>query len=139
MQIEVGMVQKPEIAKRLELPPDTTLVVRRRTQFLDGVACSIADSYYPYELVKQTPIMEPRDIKPGVIAWLAEHGWVQNRYVDEVSTRMPEPDEAVRLGLGSGIPVLIQIRTGYADRKPVRVTRTVLRSDRHRIVYELPA
>ncbi|MGH3728805.1 MAG: GntR family transcriptional regulator [Micromonosporaceae bacterium] len=138
MRIEVGMVQASEIAGRLELPSETTLVVRRRTQFLDEVACSIADSFYPYDMVKQTPIMEPRDIRPGVIAWLAEHGWVQNRYVDEVSTRMPEPDDAARLGIGSGIPVLIQIRTGYADATPVRVTRTVLRGDRHRIVYELP-
>ncbi|MGH3734518.1 MAG: GntR family transcriptional regulator [Micromonosporaceae bacterium] len=139
MRIEVAIVQAPEMAARLDLPADATLVVRRRTRFLDGVACSIADSFYPYEIVKGTAIMEPRDIRPGVIAWFAEHGWVQNRYVDEVSTKMPEPDEVARLGLGTGIPVLIQIRTGYVDSKPIRVTRTALAGNRHRIVYELPA
>ncbi|MGH3741620.1 MAG: GntR family transcriptional regulator [Micromonosporaceae bacterium] len=139
-EIEIGMVPAPDlISDRLNLPPDTTVVVRRRTRHLDGVACSIADSYYPYDIVKDTAIMQPHAVKPGVTALLAEQGWVQDRYMDEVSTRMPEPDEARRLGLGSGVPVLFQIRTGYVGARPIRLTRTVLRGDRHRIVYELPA
>ena len=139
-EIEVGLRRAPDdIAEKLGLPRDATVVLRSRLRFLDHDACSVADSYYPYDLVKDTAIMEPHDIKPGAIALLAERGWVQNRYVDEVSTRMPTPDEARRLGLSSGIPVLFQIRTGYVNDQPIRVTRTMLRGDRHRLVYELPS
>ncbi|MQA27190.1 MAG: GntR family transcriptional regulator [Micromonosporaceae bacterium] len=139
-EIEVAVRRAPDgIAEKLGLAKDALVVLRSRLRLLNGDACSIADSYYPYELVKDTPIMEPYDIKRGAIGLLAERGWVQNRYVDEVSTRMPSPDEARRLGLSPGIPVLFQIRTGYVDDKPIRVTRTMLRGDRHRLVYELPS
>ena len=138
-RIEVAIVPAPElVSQRLGLPPHTTVVVRRRLRFVDGEPCSIADSFFPYELVKDTPLMQPADIQPGVVAWLAEHGKPQNRYVDEVSTKMPEPEDAQRLKLGHGVPVLIQNRIHYVDDEPTWVTRIVLRGDRHRVVYSLP-
>lgn len=138
-RIEVAMVRAPELVlRRLDLSPDTTVVVRRRLRQVDGVPCSIADSYFPYEIARDTPIMQPDDIQPGVIAWLAEHGWAQDHYVDEISTRMPEPEDARRLRLGQGVPVLIQNRIHYVKDKPAWLTRIVLRGDRHRVVYELP-
>ena len=137
-QIEVAMERpSPLVADRLHLAPDTIIVVRRRLRFVDGEPCSIADSYFPYPLVKDTPVMQPDVIQPGVIAWLAEHGTVQQRYVDEVSTRMPEPDETRRLRLGQGVPVLIQNRIHYVADHPAWLTRIVLRGDRHRVVYDI--
>lgn len=138
-KIEIAMQRAPElVADRLDLPGDTLVVVRRRLRFVDGAPCSIADSYFPYEMVKDTPVVQPGDIQPGVVSWFAEHGRVQSRYVDEVSTKMPEPDDAYRLQLGQGVPVLIQNRTHYLGDAPAWLTRIVLRGDRHRIVYDLP-
>ncbi|MGH3715206.1 MAG: GntR family transcriptional regulator [Micromonosporaceae bacterium] len=137
--IEIAMERAPElVAARLGLPADATVVVRKRLRYVDGAPCSIADSYFPYEMVKDTPVMSPADIQPGVVSWFAERGRPQSRYVDEVSTKMPEPDEAHRLQLGQGVPVLIQNRTHYLQDAPAWVTRIVLRGDRHRIVYDLP-
>ncbi|MGH3647668.1 MAG: GntR family transcriptional regulator, partial [Micromonosporaceae bacterium] len=138
-QIEIAMERAPGlVADRLGLARDATMVVRKRLRFVDGAPCSIADSYFPYEMVKDTPVMSPTDMQPGVVSWFAEHGRVQSRYVDELSTKMPEPGEAQRLQLGQGVPVLIQNRTHYLEDAPAWVTRIVLRGDRHRIVYDLP-
>jgi DNA-binding GntR family transcriptional regulator len=46
---------------------------------------------------------------------------------------------ASRLEVPPGVPVLVHLRTGYAGERPVRVAVTVMRGDRHRLVYELPA
>jgi GntR family transcriptional regulator len=137
-QIEVGMVRAPQlVANRLGLKPGTIVVARRRLRLVDDVPCSIADSYLPYELAKDTPIMEPEDIEQGMISWLAERGKVQTRYIDEVSTRMPEPEDVRRLRLEHGVPVLIQNRIHFVAEEPAWVTRIVLRGDRHRVVYEI--
>jgi GntR family transcriptional regulator len=71
-------------------------------------------------------------------AVLAEMGHVQVRFVDEITTRMPDPPEAQRLDIGLGVPVLAHVRTGYTEQRPVRVSITILPGDRHKLRYELP-
>ncbi|GAB2664450.1 UTRA domain-containing protein [Kribbella swartbergensis] len=50
---------------------------------------------------------------------------------------MPQPDEARKLGLGQGTPVLVYVRTTYSDKRPLRLTLTIFAGDRNRVVYEL--
>jgi GntR family transcriptional regulator len=58
-------------------------------------------------------------------------------YRDQITTRMPTPEEAQTLDLGAGVPVLAYVRTCYAKDRPVRLTETILAGDRNRLVYEL--
>ena len=65
------------------------------------------------------------------------YGHVEVGYRDELTTRMPTPDEARTLDLGAGVPVLAYARTCYAKDRPVRLTETIFAGDRNRLVYEL--
>jgi GntR family transcriptional regulator len=49
----------------------------------------------------------------------------------------PTPEEASTLDLGTGVPVLVYVRTAYTKDGPVRLTQAVFAGDRNRLVYEL--
>jgi GntR family transcriptional regulator len=137
--IEVGIVAATEyIAERLEVPASENLVVRRRLRSVDGQPSSISESYYLFDLANGTPLLEPQVFSGSATAVLARMGHVQVRYVDEITTRMPDPLEAQRLDIGQGVPVLAHVRTGHTEVRPVRVTVTILPGDRHKLRYELP-
>jgi GntR family transcriptional regulator len=127
----------PGIAQRLDLERDALVLVRRRLRFVDGQPWSTEDSYYPHELVKNTPVAEPADIPEGVIAYMASIGYAQIRYVDDVSAAIPNPKQADELGIETGVPLLVRTRTGYAKAGPVRVTVTAMPTDRNVLRYEL--
>jgi GntR family transcriptional regulator len=137
--IETAIV-KPgeEIMRRLSLEAGAAVAVRRRVRTVDGIPHNLNDSYYPLDLVEGTPIMYPDDIKPGANALLRDMGHEQVRFVDELEWRMPTPAETDQLEIPVGVPVLIQIRTGYTSERPVRVVVTTWPGDRARMVYELP-
>ncbi len=137
--IEVSIVQPPQdVATRLALVDATLAVVRRRLRFVDGQPYNTNDSYFPYVLVAHSEIARPGDITRGANRVLEELGHPQIRVVDDISARMPTPDEALRLQLEPGTPVVVYVRVGY-DREdtPVRVAVSVLPADKHLIRYEL--
>lgn len=53
------------------------------------------------------------------------------------TTRMPTPEEARELGLGTGTPVLVYVRTAHTTERPLRLVVTIFVGDRNRVVYEL--
>lgn len=139
-EIEVSIVAAgPEFGPRLEVPPEESLVVRRRVRLLDGTPSHLSESYYPLALVKDTPVLDPKEIVPGVVPLLAALGFRQVRYLDEMFGRMPDPEEVRLLVIGIGVPVIEHLRTGWSVERPVRLTRTILPSDRHQLRYELPS
>ncbi|MEU0601397.1 GntR family transcriptional regulator [Streptomyces sp. NPDC006393] len=129
----------PNVAQHLEIQPGELVLVRRRLRFVDDQPWSSEDSYYPHELVKNTPIAEPADIPEGVIAYMASIGYTQTRYVDDVTAVMPNPKQAEELAVEAGIPLLVRTRVGYTDERPVRVTITAMPTDRNVLRYELGA
>ncbi len=137
--IEVQIVSPvEEIASRLELGDTDLAVVRRRLRFVDGQPYNTNDSYFPLALVQTSEIARPGDIARGANRVLEELGHGQVRVVDDIMARMPNQEEAERLQLELGTPVVVYIRVGY-DRAdtPVRVAVSVLPADKHLIRYEL--
>lgn len=139
--IEVGIVVPPKrVAERLDLDPESGFaVVRRRVRYADDKPYQLADSYFPEELVRGTPLVEPRSVSaPGGL--LASIGHVQIRFVDEIAIRMPTVAETDNLVLPTGTPVAEVTRTGYAaDDRPLRVMVSVAPGDRNVLVYEVGA
>ncbi|MFG3439697.1 GntR family transcriptional regulator [Nonomuraea sp. NPDC047897] len=127
-----------EIASRLELSEGEFAVVRRRLRFVDGQPYNTNDSYFPRDLVANSEIARPGDIARGANRVLEELGHEQVRVVDDIWARMPNQEEAERLQLELGTPVVVYVRVGY-DRAdmPVRVAVSVLPADKHLIRYEL--
>jgi len=126
-----------EIAERLRIEEGDSTVVRSLARYVDGEPWSLQDSYYPMDLAEGSELMSPTDIARGTTRVLAERGHVQVGYVDELTTRMPTPEEVSALQLGTGTPVLVYVRTGYTAQRPVRVTRTVFAGDRNRVIYDV--
>ncbi|WP_328924922.1 UTRA domain-containing protein [Streptomyces sp. NBC_00190] len=125
---------------RLRIDPQVALtVVRERVRFVDHEPYAPADSYFPEELVRGTPLMKPEDVSaPGGV--LAASGLFRVRYVDEITVRMPTGVESERLDLPAGTPVAVHTRTGHdKDDRPLRVMVTTLPGDRHVIRYDLSA
>jgi GntR family transcriptional regulator len=137
--IEVSIVRPPEnVSSLLELEEGETAALRKRVRTVDGEPNSLSMSYYPMEIVGATEIIQPHDIIRGANRVLAEAGHDQVRYVDQITARMPMPEEKDVLRIGAGIPVHEHVRVGYdAGGVAVRVAVTVLPADRHIIQYEL--
>ncbi|MBW1601793.1 GntR family transcriptional regulator [Streptomyces sp. JJ66] len=127
-----------EVAQRLRIEPESRTVLRFCHRFVDEVPWSTQATHYPAWLVDEAPrLAEPGDIAEGTTRYLAAHGIEQVGYFDEISTRMPTPEEARMLEIGAGVPVLLWTRTGYTSDKPIRCTITTFRGDLNRMNYEI--
>jgi DNA-binding GntR family transcriptional regulator len=137
-RINVEIIQPPaRVADRLALNPDQLVVVRRRVRCLNDEPFNINDSFYPFELVQGSEIVNPADIARGASEVLTELGYEQVRAIDEIEARMPLPDEVTRLELGPGTPVAVHCQTSYTrDDGPVRHTINVLVGSKHVILFE---
>jgi GntR family transcriptional regulator len=132
-------VPPQDIARLLRLPPGRTAVVRRRIRTVDGTPHNINATWYPHEIADGTPIVHPADVRQGTIALMADMGYVQVRYDDTVTARMPDPDESRQLQIGTGVPLIVHVRTGWTETEPVKVTETLWPADRTVLAFELPA
>jgi GntR family transcriptional regulator len=129
-----------EVASQLQLPASTKTVIRSRRYLLDGRPVETAVSYIPADLAEGTSIAQPNPGPGGIYARLEESGHVLERFTEEVSARMPSPDEARALALPPGVPVFRLVRTAYdTDDRPVEVCDTIMASDAYLLAYELPA
>lgn len=129
-----------DVADALGVEPGSIVVVRRRVMLLDDEPVQLADSYYPLELVRGTPIAEAHKLPGGTVAALERLGLQLGDFEEHVSARAATPEERKTLRLAEGVPVIILIRTTHTtDGRSVEVSRAVLAADRHRLSYRLPA
>jgi GntR family transcriptional regulator len=139
---EVGPVlADTETAKWLGVPEGTELLVRRRVMLVDEEPYQLGDSYYLYETVRDTPIAQPDPVEEGVLSVLERaHGKPVDYYVDELSFRMPTPEEASVLTLDSGICVVRAVRIAYdPNGRPMEAFDQLLAGDKHVLVYQVPS
>jgi|SRR6266568_510107 GntR family transcriptional regulator len=140
---EVATVGAPaEVALRLDIEEGSPVIVRRRLFLADGEPVALCDSYYPAGLAEGTPIVQGRKIRGGVHAVIEDPaGPVRRRIarsVDDLTSRMPTPEEAVALELPQGVPVIRVLRTVFdADGAALEVQDTVAAGDRHEFRYEV--
>ena len=129
-----------DIAERLRLTNADRVVVRSRRYSLDGRPVETAVSYIPADLASGTPIADPNPGPGGIYARLEEAGHTLGRFTEEVTARMPDPDEARALALPPGVPVFRLVRTAYdVDGRPVEVCDTIMAADAYVLSYDLPA
>jgi len=99
----------------------------------------MAVSYIPSDLARGTPICDPNPGARRIYARLEEQGHVLGRFTEDVTARMPTPEEVRLLNLPPGVPVFRLVRTAYdADNRPLEVCDTVMASDAYQLSYELP-
>ncbi len=129
-----------DIVRRMGLPANERVVVRRRRYLVDGHPVEFATSYLPAAIAKGTPITEPNPGPGGIYARLEELGHRLDHFEEEISARMPHPDEVRELVLADGVPVFHLIRTAFdTEGQAVEVCDTVMSSDAFVLDYHLPA
>jgi GntR family transcriptional regulator len=132
------------VARLLQVPEGTGVIVRQQRRFLDDTPWSVLTSYYPMRYIDQGAqlLRAKSDIEEGAVAYLKkELGITQIGYRDQVIVRAPEDDEARFFNLpDSGrVPVVVIYRTGFAKNTdgspaPFRLTVTVFPADRNQFV-----
>jgi len=140
--LSIDRVQPPpEVAERLGVPAKTKSVLRRENVFYaDDDPVEQVTTYIPWTIAKGTGLLQ--DEVPhqfGIHGVLEDQHHVMNRMREEVSTRMPRPDESRLLHLRPGVPVLDVWHTSIdQDGEPYELTRFVMRGDMTGLLYDVP-
>jgi GntR family transcriptional regulator len=130
----------PELAEKLRLSAGERVIVRSRRYLADGVPVEVATSYIPEAIAGGTAITDVDSGPGGIYARIEETGHELGRFTEEVSARMPTPDERKVLQIGAGVPVITLLRTAYdVDDLPVEVCDTVKVSHAYVLEYDVPA
>ena len=129
-----------DVAERLGVASDEQSVVHRENHyFADDEPVQIVSTYLRWDEARGTLLMQPKTGKDGIYGRLEDLGHVMTRVRDEISARMPTPEEARFLQLLPGVPVLEVLHTSLdQDSQPFEVSRYVHRADQTGLLYELP-
>lgn len=137
---ELAEVPSPDwVAHWFGITPGTTVFTRRTRIWLEGAPTQLADSFYLPDVVRGTPVTQEDTGPGGSYACLEERGHELTRFREEVSLRMPSPQETRLLRLNKGVPVAELHRIAYTANGPLEVLTAVLAGDRHIFTYEFPA
>jgi N-acetyltransferase len=74
--------------------------------YADDEPIQLGDSYYPLEIVQGSAIMNDANVAEGTDQILEDLGYVPAVYDDEITWRMPTSEEATKLHIGPGVPVV---------------------------------
>ena len=137
------MVLGRPVGERLELDEDSQVLVRRAVRYAGpagnpgGVeAESLADEYYPYDLVRESALANPGPV--SAIEILSGLGYRLAGHVDELRPRLATVDERRLLSLPQVSVTLELARTAHtSDRRPVLVMHQVRRGDGATFSYEV--
>jgi len=128
----------PDVAEHLELPIGAPVLLRRRRMWFGDEPTQLDRSYLPLVLARGALRAEhPGD--GGIHARLEEAGNRLTSFREDVSVRMPNPDEMRQLRLAEGIPVVDLTQIAYSGDRPVECFVAVMAGDKHRFRYDMPA
>ncbi|WP_037905951.1 GntR family transcriptional regulator [Actinacidiphila yeochonensis] len=140
-QIEVTEeAAREDVATVLGIEAGEAVCVRSRRFVLDGKPVLLATSYLPAALVAGSAVVREDPGPGGIYARLAELGHAPARFREEIRSRMPSADEAGRLELAAGTPVILVCRTAYTDDgQPVEVNEMTLDAASYVLEYDFDA
>ena len=140
--LSIDRVQPPaEIAERLGVSAQAKSVLRRENVFYaDEDPVHRVTTYIPWDIAKGTGLLQegvPHQF--GIHGVLEDRGHTMTRIREEVSTRMPRPDETRLLHLRPGVPVIDVWHTSIdQEGQPYELTRFVMRGDMTGLLYDVP-
>jgi GntR family transcriptional regulator len=138
VDLEVFEAPPPKrIAAVFGASDEAPVVTRSRSYRVDGKPVMLATSYLPEAIASGTAIALPDPGPGGIYKVLTELGFKPERFREDVCARMPLPEEADLLELGTGIPVMAVARTAYTvDGTPVEVNEMVMDASAYVVRYE---
>lgn len=138
---DIGPVPAPGwVAERLKLAEGNNVLRRRDRYFADDRPVQLADTYIPLDIADQSPLDQPEVGPGGIYQRLEDRGHRLHAFREDVTARMPRPDETETLAIPPGVPVIELLHTSLDQHgKPFEVTHIILPADRNGLTYELPA
>jgi GntR family transcriptional regulator len=139
--IEVARTKAPgEIAELMALDAAADVVRRHRRYLASGEPLELATSYIPWALAKGTAIAK-RDTGPGgIYARLEERGHVIEGFEEQITARMPTPEERSQLQIPEGVPVFRIVRRAFGvERRVLELCDTIMPADRYVLTYPFRA
>ncbi|MGW6613769.1 GntR family transcriptional regulator [Streptomyces erythrochromogenes] len=128
------------VCDALGITPGTQVWARSRRFVLDGKPVLFATSYLPSDVVAGSPITQHETGPGGTYARLAELGHGPAHFREEIRSRMPSAEEADRLSLAMGTPVIRIVRTAFTeDGRAVEVNEMTLDSASYVLEYDFDA
>ncbi|MGH2707293.1 MAG: GntR family transcriptional regulator [Actinomycetota bacterium] len=136
LRVEV-VAADPQLAAWLEIAEGAEVLIRRRYWLIEKETMQLFDSHFPRDLVRGMALDSATTVPQGSYAALAEAGLRPARFTEEVSARMPTPEESSILRLGDSVPVLeVRRTTRSADGMVIEGLRIVGGADRTVLTYE---
>lgn len=129
-----------EVAERLGVSAEEASVVRRENwYFADDEPVQVGITYIPWEIAEGSPLGDSANLGKGSLyARFEERGHRITAIREEVSARMPTPDERDRLKVPAGVPVIEVRHTGIdQDERPFEVTCFTMRADLNGLDYRI--
>ncbi|MGH8887338.1 MAG: GntR family transcriptional regulator [Egibacteraceae bacterium] len=137
----VALPAPEDIAVRLNLDEGAKVWSRRRITTVDDEPVMTCDSYYPADLVADTPITQPGPILG--MDWSILEGDLGRRVayaIEDLHFRPATPEERERLRARPDAGIVHLLSTVYdTDGQPFKVNDFRLLADRHLLSYRIEA
>jgi GntR family transcriptional regulator len=136
--VDVGEVDADQsIAAALGLEPGTTVHRRRRRALIDEELHHLQTAFYPLDVAERAGLVGAETVIGGIYGAMSAAGWPPVDLDETVRARMPKPDEATELHIGSGVPLLLVERiTRDRDGRTVELLRITAPADRIELSYD---
>lgn len=139
-EYSTGPADKPT-AEAFGVPPGTQLLKRiyRSRYANEDAPLAISTSHLLLDLVSENPaLLDPKN-EPwpgGTMHQLSTIGIEVDQVIEDITTRLPAPDEIEELSLIPGTAVFV-VRKTMVDTagRVVEVSDSILPGDRHRLIY----
>jgi len=128
------------IAARLGLTTEEDIVVRRENwYYADEEPVQIGITYIPLAIADGTVLATSANMGKGSLyGRFEEQGHRITAIREEISSRMPTPEETKGLKIPAGVPVIDVIHTGIdQDDQPFEVTHFTMRADINGLDYRI--
>ncbi|MGH8932547.1 MAG: GntR family transcriptional regulator [Egibacteraceae bacterium] len=138
---DIGPVPAPGwVAERLKLSEGDNVLRRRNRYYADDRPVQLADTYIPLPIAGQSPLHQAETGPGGIYQRLEEQGHRLVTFREDITARMPRPDETDTLAIPPGVPIIELLHTSHNQHgDPFEITHIILPADRNGLTYELPA
>jgi GntR family transcriptional regulator len=138
--LELGEVPAPaRIATTLGVQEGDPVFKRYRREYVGEEPNQVAASYYRPEVVNGTAVVTPDTGPGGSYARLEEAGYPLTDFREEISARMPMPDEVRLLRLPEGTPVICVRRLALSGNQVIEIFESVVNANMIVITNEFSA
>jgi GntR family transcriptional regulator len=139
--LSIERIVPPGRGRPAPVPSNSDSVLRRENVFwADNDPVQRVTTSLSWELAEGTGSLAEEVGHPyGIYGILEDQGHVMTRIREEVSARMPRPEERRDLRLPPGVPVLDVLHTSLdQDGQPYELTRFVMRADLTGLLHDVP-